>query len=216
MWDERDSPISGGSQAMPQGAKMPAPTQPQRADPAPVTVFDAIRQRRATREFLSKPVEEDTVRQLLDAAVLAPSARNLQPWSFVVIQDPALLKRISDEANLDLAHDPHWRHGLPAGPFDIFYGAGTLVVICSEEQGFCPIGDCYLAGENLMLAACGLGLASCPIGFARDVLRREDWRRELHVPAGETPVLPIAVGYPAGIMPRTERARPKIRTWISV
>ena len=179
-------------------------------------VLDAIRQRRATRAFLPKPVAEDSVRQLLEAAVQAPSARNLQPWSFVVIQDPALLKRISDQANAAIREDPHWRHELPDEPFDIFYGAGTLIVICSQEQGFCPVGDCYLAGENLMLAACGLGLATCPIGFARDVLRREEMRRRLQVQAGESPVLPIAVGYPAGVMPRTERAQPEVRAWVTV
>jgi nitroreductase len=77
-------------------------------------------------------VSETTVRELLDA-VWAPSANNLQPWSFVVIQDRTLLKKISDAAKVLLANDPHWHTRLPLTDpdFDIFYGCGTLIVICA-------------------------------------------------------------------------------------
>ena len=182
----------------------------------PVSVLDAIRLRRATRHFTSRPVDERTVHALLDAAVMAPSARDLEPWSFVVVQDPKLLGQISDQANQVLMHDPHWKHVLPhEGAFDIFYGATTLIVICSQKEGFCPVGDCYLAGQNLMLAAYAMGLATCPIGFARNVLRTEAMRTALGIPENDLPVLPIVVGYAAGTMPVTERRPPKIHSWLT-
>lgn len=178
-------------------------------------VLEAIRQRHATRSYAATPVDEATVRKLLDAAIHAPSANNLQPWSFVVIQDRKLLKEISEEAKAALAQDPHWKSHLPLTDpaFDIFYGAGTLVVICSRRDGFAPVGDCYLAGENLMLAATDLGLATCPIGLARDVLQAPAMKRRLGVPPDEQPVLPIAVGHAAGAMPAHPRAAPKIHSW---
>lgn len=181
-----------------------------------MSVLDAIQQRRATRSYTPRAVDEKSVHALLDAAVMAPSARDLQPWSFVVVQDPKLLKQISDQANQVLMHDPHWKHALPhEGAFDIFYGAGTLIVICSQEEGFCPVGDCYLAGQNLMLAACAMGLATCPIGFARDVLQTDAMRMTLGIPEGVTPVLPIIVGHAAGTMRKTDRFPPRIHSWLT-
>lgn len=182
----------------------------------PMEVLDAIRQRRAVRSYSPRPVDATSVRALLDAAIWAPSARNLQPWSFVVIQDRQRLKEISERAKQALRHDSHWKDTLPfADPdFDIFYGAGTLIVICAGAGGFAPLGDCYLAGENLMLAAVALGLATCPIGLARDVLQTRELCAALHIPAHEQPVLPIVVGYAAGATPTTERAQPRIHAWL--
>jgi len=61
-------------------------------------VMEAIYARRAVREFTPEPVDDKVLRQLIDAAVQAPSAVNQQPWSFFVVQDRALLARISREA----------------------------------------------------------------------------------------------------------------------
>ena len=178
-------------------------------------VLDAIQQRRATRAYTAEPVGEQAVRTLLDAAIHAPSANNVQPWSFVVIQDPVLLRRISDQAKVELALHPHWKgaHPFSDPKFDIFYGATTLIVICASAGGFEPTGDCYLAGENLMLAAWEMGLATCPIGLSRDVLQSPAMKQELGIPSEITPVLPIIVGHPAGRMPPTARKPPLIHAW---
>lgn len=179
------------------------------------TVLDAIQQRRSTRVYTHVPVSEADVHALLDAAIYAPNANNAQPWSFVIIQNPALLKKISDQAKQELASHPHWKgaHPFSDPKFDIFYGATTLIVICAQAGGFEPTGDCYLAGENLMLAAWNMGLATCPIGLARDVLQTPAMKKELGIPAEVTPVLPIIVGHPQGSMPQTERKPPVIHTW---
>jgi len=181
-----------------------------------ISILDAIHNRRATRNFTGKPVSEETVRVLLDEAVRAPSARNLQPWSFVVVQDPAVLRRLSDRAKANLQLDPHWKDSGPfADPaFNIFYDASTLIVICASRDGFSTVGDCYLAGAYLMLAAHGMGLATCPIGFARDLLQSVAVKQELGIPPEWQPVLPIILGYPRGSMPRTERHVPVIHRWI--
>ena len=61
-------------------------------------ISEAIRGRRAVREFMTQPMDDSTLRELVDAAIQAPSAINQQPWSFTVVRDRALLTRISDAA----------------------------------------------------------------------------------------------------------------------
>ncbi|MFI5305435.1 MAG: nitroreductase family protein [Nitrospiria bacterium] len=186
-----------------------------------MNVLDAIYKRRAIRRYSSKSIEEQIVRALLNAAVQAPSAMNLQPWSFTVIQQVKLLQKLSDQAKEFLLKDPKWKaaseHGqLPlADPeFDIFYGATTLIIICAKLEGFSPTADCYLAGQNLMLAACSMGLGTCPIGFARDVLQNKSWKKNLKIPEDFIPVFPIIVGYPLGATQKVKRDPPHILSWI--
>ncbi|MBV2169898.1 MAG: nitroreductase family protein [Bdellovibrio sp.] len=186
-----------------------------------VSVLDAIRSRRSIRAYSSKHVDNDSVALLLDAAHWAPSAMNLQPWCFAVVQNKPLLHRISQEAKEVVLHSPMWSSSLEkkltplSDPgFDIFYGAGTLIVICAKTEGFEPTGDAYFAGQNLMLAAYSLGLGTCVVGFARDVLRKEHFKKELSIPEGFTPVLPIIVGYPTEAPHEPKREVPPIVSWI--
>lgn len=187
-----------------------------------VSALDAIYHRRAIRAYSDRKVDEPTVRALIDAAIQAPSAVNTQPWAFAVVQDPDMLKRISRQASRRLATDPHWSLNTVLGAaftitdFDIFYGARTLIVVCAKREGihgFDAAQDCYLAAQNLMLAAYAMGLGTCPIGFARDVLRTEAWRAELEIPDDYVAVLPIVVGFPELGAHKPRRATPKIFSW---
>lgn len=189
--------------------------------PTPSTILDAIYSRRSVRHFTRQQVGKETIEALLDAAVQAPSALNLQPWAFIVIQNPGLLRCISTEAKELLKREKQdWhadivRFKTPVSDpnFDIFYGASTLITICAEKEGFQPLGDCYLAAENLMLAAQAFGLATCPIGLARDILQTDAYQKELQVPSGYEVVLPIAVGYTNGIAAKTPRNQARLLSW---
>ena len=185
-----------------------------------IDLLDAIHARRAVRAYTSRPVEPDVVRRLLDLAVRAPSAVNAQPWAFVVVQDVALLKRISDRAKVvTLAHAKPgtrvWEHRamLEDPAFNVFYDATTLIVICAAPAGGQTSEDCCLAGQTLMLAAHGLGLATCPIGFAREALNEAEFRRELAIPADHAAVFPLIVGYAREVPLATERRAPRILAW---
>ena len=169
-------------------------------------VFSVIRNRRATREYLPKQVSRELIQSLIDYAILAPSAMNLQPWSFVVVQNLKLLKEFSDEVKKQLFANSNFSketgefgvHFLDDPEFDIFHGASTLIIICAKEKmqkEFNTESDCFLAGENLMLAATGMGLATCPIGLAIDFLCQEVLSNKFEIPEYFTPVLPIVVGY---------------------
>lgn len=196
-------------------------------DRPPISALDAIFHRRATRAFTPARIDEATVHELLRAAVHAPTAMHLEPWAFVVIQDPALLKRLSDRAKALMAGPPAGGHHelartanaphLPAiltdPAFNIFYDASTLIVICGKPMGPFVTADCWLAAENLMLAATALGLATCPIGFAITMLGDPEVKAELGIPSEITPIAPIIVGVAAATPPAPTRREPQIVSW---
>ena len=170
-----------------------------------MSVSEAIFTRRAVRAYTPDVVPESDVRALLQAAVRAPTSLHGEPWAFVVIQNRARLLRYAAMATVN---EP----ALPPG-FDIFYDAETLIVICARPLGPFVTADCWLAAENLMLAACERGLGTCPIGLAVPVLNRPDVKAELAIPADVTAVAPILVGVPRDDAPATARKAPEILCW---
>jgi nitroreductase len=193
--------------------------------------LDTIHRRRAIRAYTAEQVREAVVRKLLDAAVHAPTAMHMEPWAFVVIQDRATLRRYSDRAKAMAQSDGAPHRDLLKAPgvvpsasdhlrllatpsFDIFHGASTLIIICGKALGSFVTADCWLAAENLMLAACALGLGTCCIGFAVPVLNTPDVKRELGIPDDTTAVAPIIVGVPEGATPAVPRRPPEILRWL--
>ncbi|HUK20365.1 MAG TPA: nitroreductase family protein [Gemmatimonadales bacterium] len=176
-------------------------------------VLETIYHRRAVRSFGPDRIDEQTIRTLLAAAVQAPTAMHLEPWTFVVIQDRAVLERYSNRAVAMVKPDAGLTRLVAAGG-DIFHGAGTLIVICGKPLGAFVVADCWLAGENLMLAADALGLGTCCIGFAVPLLNAAEVKRELGIPADVTAVAPIIVGVPADIAPPVSRKPPDILRWV--
>jgi nitroreductase len=177
-------------------------------------VFEAIHQRRAVRSYQATTLDEATIRALLDAAIQAPTAMHLEPWAFVVVQDRAMLKRYSDRAKVLALHSGAHLDLLANPAFNIFYDAGTLIVICGKPMGPFVAADCWLAAENLMLAACSMGLGSCCIGFAVPVLNTPEVKRELSIPADVSAIAPIIVGVPRGVPQTVTRKPPEILSWI--
>ena len=200
----------------------------------------AITSRRAVRSYEPRHVGEEDVRALLRAAVQAPSAMNEQPWLFAVVQDRARLKSYSDRAKALLLREPaphgHF-DGRPgtvrpmhnSGPsvrtmfdmlredsFNVFYDAGTLVVIAARAKSPWTDADCWLAAQNLMLAACDRGLATCVIGFAQALLNTPEVKTELGLPPDASAVAPIVVGWPrASTTPyAVPRAEPRVVSWL--
>jgi nitroreductase len=182
-------------------------------------MLDTIYQRRAVRSYTTDTLSEATIRGLLDAAVHAPTAMHLEPWRFLVIQDRALLQRLSDRAKVIAREELKPLSGdhlaLLASPtFNIFYDAGTLIVICGKSAGQFVTADCWLAAENLMLAACAQGLGTCCIGFAVPVFNAPQVKQELGIPADVTAIAPIIVGTPRGPTAPVPRKPPEILRWV--
>jgi nitroreductase len=187
-----------------------------------LSALDAIYHRRSVRNYTPGTIDQAVIRTLLDAAVHAPTAMHQEPWSFAVIQDKNLLNRLSSSAKEKVRSEaqgsdsPQAKHSLDLvnkPDFHVFYNAGTLIVIYSKYEGPFVVADCWLAAENLMLAACAKGLGTCVIGFAVSALNTPAWKAELNIPAEMTAIAPIIVGVPASDTPAVPRKEPEIVTW---
>ncbi|TCL76386.1 nitroreductase [Hydrogenispora ethanolica] len=185
-------------------------------------LMEAIYQRRSIRKYKDDPVPKEVVGRLLEAATLAPSASNSQPWAFAVIQDRDRLLGYSDRAKALFLEwfknqaDPQGYLALLSKPdFNIFYDAGTLVIIYSRYGNVSPmaLGDCCLAAENLMLAAHGLGLGSCWIGFATLLVNDPAFKEELGIPQDYQAVAPLILGYPEAVPSGYSRKPPEVLVW---
>jgi nitroreductase len=151
-------------------------------------VLEAIIRRRSIRTFEKKAVSDEQVGVLIDAARHAPSAGNIQPWEFVIVRDQQTKKQLSSAA-LNQA---------------VIEGAPVVIVVCANEacsgqrygsRGanlYC-IQDTAAATQNILLAACAMGLGTCWVG----AFREEMVRRSLNTPTDVRPVAMIPVGYPA-------------------
>jgi len=178
-------------------------------------VMEAIYSRRSIRSYEDKKVPRETIEKLLNAAVMAPSARNEQPWNFTVITNRAKINELGDKAaELRGMIGKGIKVGLKlAGRGTIFYNAPLLIVISGKADYKYLKDDTNLAVQNLFLAAHSLGLGSCWIGMAK-VLNDDDWaRKELGVQEGFDIVAPLIFGFPAEKKTAPER-KPKILKWI--
>ena len=172
----------------------------------PLSALDVIFSRRSVRAYSGERLDHDTVRALLDAAVQAPTAMHAEPWAFVVVQDAGTLKRYSDVAKSLWSTGPSQHRDLHAvgeaavrsqfgqamadPDFNIFYNAGTLILVCAKATGPFVTADCWLAAANLMLAASAMGLGSCCIGSALGALNTSGLKHELNIPDGMVVVAP--------------------------
>ncbi len=183
-------------------------------------VFDAIYQRRAVRRYSNEPVSRLQVEGLLEAAIMAPSANNAQPWAFVVLQGPDELTRYAREGR-DLlvckssdgaVIESNGLFQMVSAPdFELFHGAPAVVVIYATNAS--AVAECFLAAENLMLAAWAMGLGTCPIGLSRPLFELERVKTELKIPPSWTHALAIAVGHPLGVALSTPRRAALVVTW---
>jgi hypothetical protein len=113
-------------------------------------------------------------------------------------------------------HHPERGHALDffADPdFNVFYNAGTLIVICGKTAAPYVDADCWLAAENLMLTATSMGLGTCVIGSALSALNTPEWKAELGIPAGLSAIAPVIAGLPGEEGAPTSRKEPWILAW---
>jgi nitroreductase len=185
-------------------------------------LMEAIASRRSVRAYAPEGIERAVVEKLIDAAIKAPNATNCQNWAFGIIQCPDKLRKYSariKEGLLVHIDEYEWlaryKEMLSNPDYDVFYGAPALIVIFGKPNGLLPEVNCSLAAENLMLAACEMGLGTCWIGFAAEFLNTAEIRRELGIPEGYTAIAPIIVGRPAIETLPVPRESPEILFWDS-
>jgi len=182
---------------------------------------EAIAQRRSIRNYLEKSVPKEVIERLIEAAIWAPSGSNAQPWAFSVIENTDKLYQLSQEIkaylleNLDrIPNLQKYRETLSNPDYRVFYNAPCLLTIYAKYQsGPNAVGDCYIASQNVMLAAHDMGLGSCFCGFAIQYLNEPDVKKRYGVAEENQAVAPIMLGYPAVAPPPPLRKKPEIIFW---
>ena len=185
-----------------------------------MTMKEAIYGRRSVRAYSAERIDQPTPRELLMAAVWAPMAMHCEPWQFVIVQDVGVLKRLSDRVKACVSADAtrlHLEHGssdiFSQPGFNVFYDTGTLVIICTRTTGHFAVADCWLAAENLMLAAHAMGLGTCVTGSAAAALNLPDVKHEVGIPPAAAAVAPIIIGKPLGEVRPGARNEPQVAAW---
>ncbi len=146
-------------------------------------LMQVIRARRSIRSYLDRPVEEEKLLAVLEAGRLAPSARNMQDWRFIVVSDPATRQRLAEAAK--------GQQFVAQAPLVIAAcGTSDLVMTCGQPAYAI---DVAIALDHMTLAAASLGLGSCWIGaFYEDRVKQI-----LAVPPEVRVVALLPLGYPA-------------------
>lgn len=156
----------------------------------------AIAKRASARQFSQRPLPAGQMEMLVDAGRRAPTAKGIEPWEFVVVQDKERLAQIAQECE--------------NGRF-IKDAAGCIIVLCQDTKYY--LEDGCAATENILLAACDLGLASCWVAGDKKPYG-EKIKRLVGAPAGLKLVSMIALGYPKGaVVPHKKRSVKEVLHW---
>ena len=166
--------------------------------------MDAIKNllgRRSIRKYTSQTVSDEIIRELLNAGMHAPTARNCQPWHFVVVNDRDIIDGLSE------AH-PHAKM-LKKAPLAILVcGDKTL-----QEEDAYLIQDCSAVTQNIMLAAYAYGLGSVWLGMYPRSDRMENVGKLLELPDHILPIALISIGYPNEIIGAPDRYKEERVHW---
>lgn len=143
---------------------------------------DSLYIRRSIREFTDEEVSNEDIMKLIEAGVCAPSAKNQQPWEFIVVDDHELLAKISE-------------NGSP-----LYAKCNKAIILCSNNTNLkTPLmvpQDMAACCENILLKATELKIGSCWIGTHPHPDRIENLRKCLNIPAHLDPFCGIVLGYP--------------------
>lgn len=142
-------------------------------------VREAIRTKRAVRQYQDKAIPDEAVRAILNAGRLSQSAKNLQPWHFIAIREKTVLKKLAELGRFS----PHLGDA----------ALGVVILTPPPSERFQILFDAGQAAAYMQLAAWELGIGSCPVtSYDRDKVRDLlMFPEDLHVRFA------IAFGYPA-------------------
>jgi nitroreductase len=146
-------------------------------------VFEAIKERKSVRAYLDKPVEEDKLIKILEAARLAPSASNRQEWRFVVVRDKKSRQQLCQAAKGQKFVEE----------------AAVIIACCAQTNNhvmtcgqLCYPIDVAIAIDHMTLVAVELGLGTCWVG----AFYEEQAKKILNIPEEIRVVELLALGYP--------------------
>lgn len=148
--------------------------------------YDVIKKRKSIRKYKSDPIPHDVLNRILDAGRIAPSAKNYQPWHFIVIKDPEIKKNVAEASR-----GQHWM----ADADVIVCGCALMDIVWSRMGGYMSsfAVDITIAMDHMILAAANEGLGTCWIG----AFDEKQVKEILEVPDNVHVVALTPIGYPA-------------------
>jgi len=156
--------------------------------------MEAILTRRSIRKYTKQPVSDEVLKELLEAAMCAPSAGNRQPWCFVVINDRKIMNEIPKYQIYS----------------QMLKEAAVAIFVCCdinlENKGF-GVEDCSAATQNILLAAHAKGLGAVWLGVYPPEPLVTATKKLLNLPEHIIPISLISIGYPAEQKPQPDRYR---------
>ena len=177
-----------------------------------MSFLELAARRQSVRAYRDRPVEKDTLTRCIEAARIAPSSCNGQPWRFVVVDDPELKARVAEQTTV------------PAHGLNRFVASAPVLVLVTLERlslssrlggllrripfHYVDIG---CAVENFCLQATDEGLGSCILGW----VKARGVRKLMGIPRRRKIVVAIAVGYPSEDNQREKKRKSleEIRAW---
>jgi nitroreductase len=198
QWEENDSATIKGEQIM--------------------DFFDLLVKRRSIRNYEEKEIPVETIKGIIRESCMAPSSGNGQPWKFIIVNNKAWIKKLSDESKKNLLKGieknpdspmKKYESTLRNKDFNVFYNAPCLVYIgCSKGIRSAHV-DCALAACYFMLSAVAKNLGTCWVALG-SAIKNSGIRREIGMPADYQIIAPIIVGYPSSVPETPMRNEPQI------
>lgn len=146
-------------------------------DKISIETLKVLRRRRSIRRYQKKEVPAEIIQDIIDCARYAPTARNVQPWRFVVITDEALKRKIAETSD----------HGKFIADAPV-----CIAVFCEDTKYY--IEDGSAATTYILIAAKAYGLSSCWVAGDKKPYA-EDIRKILNVPSSHNLISMITIGY---------------------
>ena len=157
-------------------------------------ILDIIKRRASVRAYLDKPLPEEVITNIMEAARHTPTARNLQELEYKIITNKALIQKASDSVAAALAEQD--RPVQPKYRPSFFYSAPLLIIIAGPRDNYWVNTDAALAVQNIMLYATSIDLGSCFIGMARFIESDPKMIEELHIAGDMRIAAAVVCGYP--------------------
>lgn len=169
---------------------------------APTQLLDLLAARQSERQYLPTPIAPDAMRRIMEAARLAPSACNAQPWHFVIVDDPERKNQVADAAAGKVIGINHWTKQAPVIIVVVQEKANLTSRIGTLVKGTqCPSYDVAIAVAHLCLQATTEGLGTCIIGW----FNRRGIKKLLGIPKQKVVPLLVVLGHPAGAQREKKR-----------
>ena len=145
--------------------------------------MEIIKLRRSVREYLDTNISNSDIDKIIEAGTMAPSAKNQQPWEFIVIKDKNTLNKLSEKLS------------------PLYAKSNVTIILCMRDYDLKSptrtIQDMSACMQNMMLEATHLGIGSCWIGTYPDQERMTPLIEILNIPSNVIPFCGLTLGYPA-------------------